>query len=98
MLTLLNEGDKEHVDYEPELDLSNPYSKASCLILQLYSMELGYPQLYAEANRVAREMDKSLLYELGPFLCALSRITLHAEKGKMKHDKILTGKFLKGVD
>ena len=36
------------------LGLSNPYSKASCLLMQLYSMEIGSPQLYAEANRVAR--------------------------------------------
>ena len=36
------------------LGLWNPYSKASCLLMQLYSMEIGSPQLYAEANRVAR--------------------------------------------
>ena len=39
---------------DPILGLSNPYSKASCLLMQLYSMEIGSPQLYAEANRVAR--------------------------------------------
>ena len=40
--------------YDPILGLLNPYSKASCLLMQLYSMEIGSPQLYAEANRVAR--------------------------------------------
>ena len=39
---------------DPILGLENPYSKASCLLMQLYSMEIGSPQLYSEANRVAR--------------------------------------------
>ena len=37
------------------LGLRNPYSKACCLLMQLYSMEIGSPQLYAEVNRVARD-------------------------------------------
>ncbi len=53
---------------DPLLGLKNPYSKATCLILYLYSMELGSPQLYAEANRVARDKDFTMLQELGPFL------------------------------
>ena len=61
------------------LGLSNPYSKITCLVLYLYSMELGNPPLYAEANRVARDMDLSYLKELGPFVCALGRITLFSE-------------------
>ena len=40
---------------DPILGLLNPYSKASCLLMQLYSMEIGSPQLYAEVNRVARD-------------------------------------------
>lgn len=40
---------------DPILGLKNPYSKASCLLMQLYSMEIGSPQLYAEVNRVARD-------------------------------------------
>lgn len=40
---------------DAELGFKNPYSKISCLISYLYSMELGTPQLYAEVNRVARE-------------------------------------------
>ena len=42
---------------DPELGLANSYSKISCLILYLYSMELGNRPLYAEANRIAMEMD-----------------------------------------
>ena len=41
-------------EYGPILGLWNPYSKASSLLMQLYSMEIGSPQPYAEANRVAR--------------------------------------------
>ena len=40
---------------DPILGLLNAYSKASCLLMQLYSMEIGSPQLYAEVNRVARD-------------------------------------------
>lgn len=39
------------------LGIDYPYSKVTCLILYLYSMELGTPPLYYEANRVARDMD-----------------------------------------
>ena len=73
------------------LGLSNPYSKATCLILYLYSMEIGTPQLYAEANRVARDMDRTKLKELGAFLQALFEITNSSEKNKKKQDKIMTG-------
>ena len=53
------------------LGLRNPYSKVSCLLMQLYSMEIGSPQLYEEANRIARDQDKTFLKEMGPFLRAL---------------------------
>lgn len=55
-----------------ELSLGSPYSKVSCLLMQLYSMELGSPPLYAEVNRVAREMDRTRLSDLGPFIFALN--------------------------
>ena len=45
----------EYSDTDPILGLRNPYSKACCLLMQLYSMEIGSPQLYAEVNRVARD-------------------------------------------
>ena len=53
---------------DPVFGLRNPYYKVSCLILYLYSMELGTPQLYSEANRVARDMDLTMINELGPYL------------------------------
>lgn len=53
--------------YSDELGLQNPYSKITCFVLNLYSMELGVPPLYAELNRVTRDMDLSQLYILGPF-------------------------------
>ena len=73
---------------DSELSLLNPYSKASCLVLYLYSMELGNPQLYAEANRVVRDMDLSLLKELGPFIKALEAATMFGEKYKHRNDVI----------
>ena len=75
-------------------NLLNPYSKVVCLILYLYSMEIGSPALYAEANRVAREVDKSYLKELGPFLRCLNVISLRAEYFKKDNDIIQTGKMI----
>ena len=49
-----------------EIGLCYPYSKVVCFVIYLYSMELGTPPLYAELNRVAREMDMSQLTNLGP--------------------------------
>ena len=78
--------------FEPELDLWNPYSKITCFIVYLYSLEYGNPPLYAEANRAARDMDLTLVKELGPFLKALSEITFRAEQNKKPQDKYkLTG-------
>jgi hypothetical protein len=57
------------------LGLHNPYSKASFLLMQLYSMEIGTPSLYIDANQKARNLDKTFLEELGPFLYALGRVT-----------------------
>ena len=74
-----------------ELSYSNPYSKLTCLVTQLYSMELGTPPLYAEANRVARDMDLTHLKELGPFLKTLSEITRFAETYRQDDDKITPG-------
>ena len=47
--------------YDPELGVKNPYSKISCFVVHLYSMDLGTPPLYSVANRVARDMDLTLL-------------------------------------
>ena len=58
-------------------------------------MELGSPPLYAEANRVARDMDFSLLKQLGPFIRALYVITSYGEDKKARKDKIKTGDRVK---
>ena len=42
---------QESPDYNLEINLGNPYSKASCLILLLYSLELGSPPLHSVLNR-----------------------------------------------
>ena len=57
---------------DTELSLNKSYSKVSCLLMQLYSMELGSPPLYAEVNRVARQMDLAYLINLGPFMFSLT--------------------------
>lgn len=65
-----------------ELSIVNPYSKVSCLLVQMFSMELGSPPLYAEANRVSRDMDYTHFKELGPYLKVVSKITELAEGRK----------------
>ena len=84
------------VDKDADICLANPYSKACCLIFQLYSMEIGSPPLYSVANRVSRDMDLTLLKELGPFLRALFEITKWAENYKKEDDKILQGRSFGG--
>lgn len=87
--------DKDPEKFKDELNLCNPYSQITCFCLYLYSMEFGSPPLYAELNRVCREMDMSLLEVLGPYAKALSWITLCCEHKRNEDDKILTGKILK---
>lgn len=57
--------------YDDDLGLWNPYSRITCFVLYLYSMEFGNPPLYAELNRVCRQMDRTQLHTLGPFAYAL---------------------------
>ena len=66
-------------NFDDELNLVNPYTPIVCFIMYLYSMEFGTPPLYAEINRVARNMDLSELETLGPIIHALSAITCGAE-------------------
>lgn len=79
---------------DDELSLHNPYSKVTCFTLYLYSLELGIPPLYAEANRVARDMDFTQLKELGPFLRALHEVTYGAEYYRKDEDKMATGQMI----
>ena len=53
-----HEKDYEHILCS-DMCITNPYSKVSCLILYLYSMELGSPPLYSVINQVCRTMNKS---------------------------------------
>ena len=43
-------GYRSGKEEDPELGLWNPYSRISCFVLYLYSMELGSPPLFAELN------------------------------------------------
>lgn len=45
-------------------------------------MELGIPPLYAEVNRVEREMDKNYLEQLGPYVRALREVIQFSEFNK----------------
>lgn len=74
-----------------DLSLTNPYSQVTCFILYLYSMEFGQPPLYAELNRVCRDMDMSELENLGPIAKALNMITISAEGRRESEDRIKTG-------
>ena len=76
---------------EKDLNVINPYGKITCLVLYLYSMELGNPQLYAEVNRVMRDMDFTFLNELGPFIRVLNEVTSYAEHNKDDYEKIIKG-------
>ena len=54
------------------LDVCDPYSAVACWVLYQYSMELGSPPLDMELNSTCREMDQTLLPQLGPFARALA--------------------------
>ena len=58
-------------------------------------MELGDPPLYAELNRVARDMDLTQLKNLGPIQKAMNSITNGAEKYRTADDKIKNGVQIK---
>ena len=50
-----------------DLSLEYPYSRITCFLVQLYSLELGCPPLYSEFNKAARNMDLKYLRTLGPY-------------------------------
>ena len=77
-----------------DLNLYNPYSKVACLMLYIYSMELGSPPLYSAVNKACREMDESVLSNLGPFIRALHLVCEYAESNKKQTEKITEGKTL----
>ena len=73
----------ESGNYWKDYNLCNPYSKCSCLILYMYSMEFGQPPLYDVLNRAMRQKDKTQAKNLGPFAYALGWITAIADKNKL---------------
>ena len=79
--------------HKNENDISDPYGKMTCLILYLYSMQIGEPPLYSEVNRVCRNMDRKYLKTLGPFIRCLEKTLLWAEKNAI--DKRSTGDSLR---
>ena len=72
-----------------ELNFKDGYSKIVCLVLYLYSMELGYPPLYAEINRLSRDLDFTYLKELGPYAMALYFVTMWGNVGREKNENIV---------
>lgn len=71
---MMKRADSTATPGNDQLELCNPYSLITCLVLYLYSMEFGDPPLYSEINRVTRTMDTSQLRALGPFAQAFSCI------------------------
>ena len=69
---------------DEELCLANPYSRITCFVLYLYSMEFGSLPLYAEVNRAActNPFDDFHVRTLGPFAAAMDLITTWAESGR----------------
>ena len=86
------------IDTDAVLGITNPYSRVTCLVLYLYSMELGSPPLYSEVNRVARDMDLAYLNELGPFLQVFNEITIWSEDWKETSVPVTPGVKLSSVD
>jgi len=75
----LQMNNPQEKDFGSDNNLYNPYSIASCAILQLYSMELGDPPVYNELNKAMRLRDNTHLHHLGPFAYALWIVTTYAE-------------------
>ena len=61
-------------------------------------MEWGQPPLYAEVNRVTRELDMSEIENLGPFINILFWVLNAGEDKRSETDKIPSGKMRGGVE
>ena len=53
-LKMSKASSKMNVGGKDENSLNDPYSKVTCLIFYLFSMQFGEPPLYSEVNRVSR--------------------------------------------
>ena len=82
---------KKDERYESEMNLYNPYSKVSCLLLYIYTMELSSPPLYSELNKARRTMDTNHLLTLGPYSYGLFSILQRAEENRNDFEKIKPG-------
>lgn len=82
---------KDEDELDNELNICNPYSKITCLILYMYSCEFGSPPLYCEINRVSRNMDMTYLETLGPFAQCLHDAADQAEYFRQEGDKMPSG-------
>ena len=73
------------------MNLYNPYSKVSCLLLYLYTLELSQPPLYAILNKARRTMDTHYLMTLGPFSYGLFSVLQRAEENRKHIERIKPG-------
>ena len=86
------QADKER--FLSDNNLCNPYSTACCIILYIYSMELGKPPLYKVLNHAMRTQDNTYVSQLGPYAQALFYVTERAERFRLGSDKLPTGEQL----
>ena len=75
--------DRNHPNYLSDNNLYNPYSKATCVILYIQSMELGAPPVYKILNETIRNKSLSYMESLGPYAFALKHVTEWAEIGRI---------------
>ena len=77
--------------HDPIYGLWNPISRATCIVLLLYSME---PPIYFYLNEACRNKDQTKLQILGPFALALYIVLLRAEFNRK--DKVERGDNVHG--
>lgn len=78
------------------MNLQNPYGKATCLLLNVFTMEFGDPPLYSVINSACRDLNKVYMGTLGPFIACLGAVTEWAEQRREDEDKIHPGKNFGG--
>ena len=77
--------------HDKEFGVENPYSKAVCFLMYLYSMEVGDPTLYAELNKAVRSSDPAQVDTFGTIAMAMEVFMVFCEGKKKKDDHITTG-------
>lgn len=94
----LKEAQDDENGFNSDSNFCNPYSKITCLILYLLSMDLGSPPLYHTLNKANREMNESMLEKVGPLARGIGKILINAELYRKDKDKIEPGFKSEGVD